>query len=127
MGRTWPKKPKMALISEYLAADLSLDASADALAIINIGNLSLELSLQKGLLRLFYSIFYQHLWLLTCVPWWKDGCQHETPIFMFEFWTLGKVVVEHLATTSDKNNTFVTPCIDIQQLNNRTLLLVLHN
>ena len=22
LGRTWPKKPKMALISEYLAADL---------------------------------------------------------------------------------------------------------
>ena len=33
---TWPKKPKMALISEYLAADSSSDASADALAIINI-------------------------------------------------------------------------------------------
>ena len=32
-GRIWPKKPKMALISEYLAADLS----ADALCIINIG------------------------------------------------------------------------------------------
>ena len=31
------KKHKMALISEYLAADLSADASADALAIINIG------------------------------------------------------------------------------------------
>ena len=29
----------MALISEYLAADLSPDASADALAIINIRNL----------------------------------------------------------------------------------------
>ena len=28
---------KKALISEYLAADLSADASADALAIINIG------------------------------------------------------------------------------------------
>ena len=37
-GRIWPKKPKMALISEYLAADLFADASADALAIINIGN-----------------------------------------------------------------------------------------
>ena len=40
VGRTWPKKPKMALISEYLAADsspdASADASADALAIINI-------------------------------------------------------------------------------------------
>ena len=33
----WPKKPKMTLISEYLAADLSADASADALCIINIG------------------------------------------------------------------------------------------
>ena len=33
----WPKTPKMALISEYLAADTSPDASADALAIINIG------------------------------------------------------------------------------------------
>ena len=30
-------KHKKALISEYLAADLSADASADALAIINIG------------------------------------------------------------------------------------------
>ena len=29
---------KMALISEYLAADSSPDTSADALAIINIGN-----------------------------------------------------------------------------------------
>ena len=28
----------MALISEYLAADLSADASADTLCIINIGN-----------------------------------------------------------------------------------------
>ena len=36
VGRTWPKKPKMALISEYLAADMSPDASADALVIINI-------------------------------------------------------------------------------------------
>ena len=35
VGRTWPKKPKMALISEYLAAD----SSADALAIINISKL----------------------------------------------------------------------------------------
>ena len=34
-GSIWPKKPKMELISEYLAAD----ASADALAIINIGNI----------------------------------------------------------------------------------------
>ena len=32
-GHIWPKKPKMALISEYLAADLS----SDALCIINIG------------------------------------------------------------------------------------------
>ena len=36
VGRTWPKKPKMALISEYLAADSSPDASADAQAMINI-------------------------------------------------------------------------------------------
>ena len=33
-GRIWPKKSKMALISEYLAADLS----ANALCIIDIGN-----------------------------------------------------------------------------------------
>ena len=37
----WPKTPKMALISEYLAADTAADtstnSSADALAIINIG------------------------------------------------------------------------------------------
>ena len=32
-ARIWPKKHKKALISEYLAADLS----ADELAIINIG------------------------------------------------------------------------------------------
>ena len=32
-ARIWPKKHRKALISEYLAADLS----ADALAIINIG------------------------------------------------------------------------------------------
>ena len=32
----------MALISEYLAADLSPDASADALAIINISTLYLN-------------------------------------------------------------------------------------
>ena len=31
----------MTLISEYLAADLSADASADALCIINIGKLAL--------------------------------------------------------------------------------------
>ena len=36
-GHIWPKTPKIALISEYLAADLSADASADALAIIDIG------------------------------------------------------------------------------------------
>ena len=33
------KTPKIALISEYLAADSSADASADALAIINISNM----------------------------------------------------------------------------------------
>ena len=32
----WPKTPKMALISKYLAADSSPDTSADALAIINM-------------------------------------------------------------------------------------------
>ena len=37
----------MALISEYSAADLSADASGDALAIINIGNQSLTLHLAK--------------------------------------------------------------------------------
>ena len=36
-ARIWPNKHKMELISEYLAADTSPDASADALAIINIG------------------------------------------------------------------------------------------
>ena len=35
--RIWPNKHKMELISEYLAADTSPDASADALAIINVG------------------------------------------------------------------------------------------
>ena len=33
----WPETPKMALISEYLAADSCPNASADALGIINIG------------------------------------------------------------------------------------------
>ena len=36
-ARIWPNKHKMELISEYLDADTSPDASADALAIINIG------------------------------------------------------------------------------------------
>ena len=35
-GHILLKTPKIALISEYLAADSSPDASADALAIINI-------------------------------------------------------------------------------------------
>ena len=35
---------KVTLISEYLAADLSADASADALCIINIGYYSLSTS-----------------------------------------------------------------------------------
>ena len=37
IGAIWPKTHKMVLISEYLAADSSPDASVDALAIINIG------------------------------------------------------------------------------------------
>ena len=36
-GHILLKTPKMALISEYLAADLPADAYADALCIINIG------------------------------------------------------------------------------------------
>ena len=36
-GHILLKTSKIALISEYLAADLSADASVDALAIINIG------------------------------------------------------------------------------------------
>ena len=36
-GHILLKTPKIALISEYLAADSSPDASADALCIINIG------------------------------------------------------------------------------------------
>ena len=36
-GHILLKTPKVALISEYLAADLNADASADALCIINIG------------------------------------------------------------------------------------------
>ena len=36
-GHLLLKTPKIALVSEYLAADLSADASADALCIINIG------------------------------------------------------------------------------------------
>ena len=36
-GHIWLKTPKMALITEYLAADSSPDASADALCIIDIG------------------------------------------------------------------------------------------
>ena len=38
-GHILLKTPKIALISEYLAADSSPDASADALAIINISQL----------------------------------------------------------------------------------------
>ena len=38
------KPPEMALISEYLAADSSPVASADALAIINIGRASFLVS-----------------------------------------------------------------------------------
>ena len=37
---TWPKKPKMALITDPLPADLSPDASADAPPRINISLLS---------------------------------------------------------------------------------------
>ena len=33
---TWPKKPKMALITEYLPAAASADATADATCRINI-------------------------------------------------------------------------------------------
>ena len=39
----------MALISEYLAADLSPDASADALALIDIGNVGRISLLQEVL------------------------------------------------------------------------------
>ena len=35
--QTWPKNPKMAPFSEHLSADMSAEASADALGIINIG------------------------------------------------------------------------------------------
>ena len=41
-GHILLKTPKVALISEYLAADLSADASADALCIIKIGQCSLD-------------------------------------------------------------------------------------
>ena len=34
--QTWPKKPKMALITEYLPAAASADATADATCRINI-------------------------------------------------------------------------------------------
>ena len=36
-GHVWPKTPKTALISEYLAADSSPDTSSDAMAIIDKG------------------------------------------------------------------------------------------
>ena len=36
-GHIWRKYPKMALFPDYLAPASSPDASADALAIINIG------------------------------------------------------------------------------------------
>ena len=42
----------MALISEYLAADLSAVASADALGRINIGNLSLSADIRLSLTML---------------------------------------------------------------------------
>ena len=46
-GHIWLKPPKMALISEYLAADSSPDASADALAIINNSRLDKEKQICK--------------------------------------------------------------------------------
>ena len=62
-ARIWPNKHKMALISEYLAADLSPDASADALAIIKIGKAQsqLELSLAQLSPSLFNSSSDIHL------------------------------------------------------------------
>ena len=62
MGRTWPNKPKMALISEYLAADLSPDTSADALAIIDIIEIMASYSVTAEILLLIaWHEFYQLL------------------------------------------------------------------
>ena len=58
-GRIWPKKPKMALISKYLAADVS----ADALCIINIGYSAL------------FCNFFQQKW-----PWdWAGHFAYHKP------------------------------------------------
>ena len=52
-GRMWPKNHKFALLSEYLAADLSPDASPDALAIINIREIKQKL--QRKLSEVFFA------------------------------------------------------------------------
>ena len=46
--QTWSKNPIMAPFSVYLSPDMSADASADALAIINIRLLSLLDLVMKG-------------------------------------------------------------------------------
>ena len=46
-GHICGKNPKMALISDYLAADSSADASADALAIIYMGHFFKEIFYPK--------------------------------------------------------------------------------
>ena len=58
----WLKTPKMTLISEYLAADLSPDTSADALAIIDIVEIMASYSVTAEILLLIaWHEFYQLL------------------------------------------------------------------
>ena len=57
------KKPKMAFISEYLAADSSPDMSADAQCIINIGKFARAFrvnSLQYSIFAFSKNIFYEY-------------------------------------------------------------------
>ena len=46
--QTWSKNPIMAPFSVYLSPDMSADASADALAIINIRTITWTVNLPKG-------------------------------------------------------------------------------
>ena len=66
------KNPKMALISEYLAADLSPDTSADALAIIDIIEIMASYSVTAEILLLiawheFYQLLLFYIFQCSCM------------------------------------------------------------
>ena len=67
-GHILPKTPKIALISECLAADSSPDASADALAIINIRNFEIR---RKHFLNLFSFFRILSRLILSWTYWTK--------------------------------------------------------